>query len=104
MTREEEVALVEAVINCPVGYDLDLFGGMMCIRTTGGPMNMEETVEVEWEVMIGAKPNRGTQSFPKNPTDIRAAAQFFVDKRHELQIGIDYEEMDLASLKRESPR
>jgi hypothetical protein len=103
MTKAEEINLVKAVIAAPIGYDLDLFGGMLCIRSTGGPMNNEETIEVEWEVMEGAKPNKGTASFAS--TELEQAAIFFVEKRHELRIGLDFEQIDTwQHLKRESPR
>lgn len=103
MTKAEEINLVRAVIDHPAGYDLDLFGGMLIIRSTGGPMNDEETIEVEWNMMIGTKAEVGTQSFPKEQSELAAA--FFVDKRHELRCGIDFEQIDMAEhMKRESPR
>jgi hypothetical protein len=103
MTKAEEIALVKAVIAAPIGYDLDLFGGMLVIRSAGGPMSDEETIEVEWEVMEGTKPNKGTASFAS--TELEQAAIFFVEKRRELRIGLDFEQIDaLKSLKRESPR
>lgn len=103
MSKAEEINLVKAVIDHPAGFDLDLFGGMLIIRSTGGPMNDEETIEVEWDFMIEAKANVGTQSFPK--TESLAAATFFVEKRHELQCGIDFEQIHMAEhVRRESPR
>jgi hypothetical protein len=103
VNKEEEIALVQAIIDAPAGYDLDLFGGMLIIRSTGGPMNDEETIEVEWNMMIETKAEVGTQSFQK--TDSLAAARFFVEKRHELRCGIDFEQLDMAAhMRHESPR
>ncbi len=100
---QAEVYLVTSVITHAAGYDLDLFGGMLVIRSTGGPMNDEETFEVEWNMMIGTKSEVGTQSFPRDRPE--QAATFFVTKRQELRLGLDYERIDAATtLKRESPR
>ena len=100
---QAEVDLVRSVINHPAGFDLDLFGGMLVIRSTGGPMSNEETFEVEWNMMIGSKAEVGTKSFPKEQPG--EAANFFVKKRHELRCGIDFEQIDMAAhTKRESPR
>ncbi len=103
MSKAEEINLVKAVIDHAAGFDLDLFGGMLVIRSTGGPMNDEETIEVEWNMMIGTKAEVGTQSFPKDQS--QQAAIFFVEKRHELRCGIDFEQIDTwQHMKRESPR
>jgi hypothetical protein len=87
VTREQEVELVKTVISHEAGYDLDLFGGMLCIRSTGGPINNEETIEVEWQSPHDTPLQ--VKSFPKAELD--SAARFFVEKRHDLGIGLDYE-------------
>lgn len=85
-----EVALVKAVIEHPACFDLNMFGDMLTIRTTGGPFNNEETIEVEWE----CKTDEGTKSFTREQSE--EAARFFVAKRYELRLGIDFEAEDAA--------
>lgn len=100
-----EIELVRAVIDHPAGFDLDLFGGMLLIRSTGGPMNHgdDPTIEVEWNMMIETRAEVGTQSFPRDQG--AQAAEFFVRKRHELRCGIDFEQIDwVERVKHESPR
>jgi hypothetical protein len=103
-TFREEVAIVRAAIVHPAGFDLDIFGGVLCIRSAGGPMNTEEMgIEVEWNTVVGAKPDVGVRRFTREQPD--EAATFFVQKRHELRMGLDFEEIDArAHLRRESPR
>jgi hypothetical protein len=79
---DEEVELVVAVLKHPAGYDLDLFGGMLFIRSTD-----QETYECEWET--GSMPKTDHKSFPQD--QIKEAAIFFVKKRHEMALGVDYE-------------
>ncbi len=86
MTREEEIALVVAVLEAPAGYDLDLFGGMLQIRSAGAPFGSEESIEVEWEE---TEEKLIVRSFPKG--EVLAAATFFVEKRHERRLGLDFE-------------
>jgi hypothetical protein len=97
-TFREEVALVRAVIAHPAGFDLDFGGGLLFIRTTD-----QETIEVEWDVILGAKSHKDYKSFPVGQLD--EAATFFVQKRHELQLGIDFEMFEYEKTRhRESPR
>lgn len=102
----EEIDLVHRLLLNPAGYDLDLYGGILCVRSTD-----QETFEVEWDVDVGsidmsresnadkkresqlhavqkvlAKHLNGYRSF-KSP--LRAAATF-VHLRHRWQIGEDY--------------
>jgi len=106
MTRDEEIALVVAVLEHPAGFDLDFAGGWACIRTTG-----RGTIEVEWRELAPQKiyfPNKSippkelkyntkvtpkeierVESFPIEST--KEAATFFINKRHELEFGRDYE-------------
>lgn len=84
----QEVALVKAVIEHPACFDLNMFGDMLTIRTTGGPFNNEETIEVEWNFEAEV----GTKSFSREQS--AEAATLFVTKRHELRLGIDFEAKD----------
>ena len=102
MSKAEEIALVKAVLDHPAGFDLDLFGGQLVIRS-GEPVDDEETIEVEWQLMVGAKPDAGSKLFPR--AQAQQAAVFFVEKRHERRIGLDFEQLDMAAhTRRESPR
>ena len=81
MTEEE---LVVAVITHKAGFDLDLFGGMLCARGT------EQGVFcVSWntDAASAGGPSDQEEEF-KDPVE---AATFFVQKRHELKLGMDYE-------------
>ena len=92
-----EIALVKAILAHPAGYDLD-FGGILCIRPTGGPFNDQETWEVEWQPNPGApKSPIEVKSFPKEQLD--EATTFYVQKRHELGWGLDFEIDDWEKLK-----
>ena len=95
---QAEIALVKAVISHPAGFDLDFGGGLIFIRTTD-----QETIEVEWEAMIGATVHKDHREFPVEQLD--EAAAFFVATRHELRLGIDFETEDcLKAVRHESPR
>ncbi len=97
MALQLEVALVKSVIEHPAGYDLDLFGGVLTIHTCDGPMSVtEKTVEVEWELPTGPS---GGESFPWSKRE--EAAAFFVRKRHELHLGIDYETYETGEAARD---
>jgi len=100
---QNEVDLVKAVLSHPAGYELDLLGAILTIRSPGGPQNTEESIEVEWNAMIGTKPEVGSEVFDKS--DLEGAAMFFVKKRHALRLGIDFEAVDVwQKVRRESPR
>ena|SRR5271157_46984 len=88
-TFQEEVAIVKAAIAHPAGFDLDFGGGLIFIRTTD-----QLTIEVEWKDMKGAEEKEivDYKSFPVEQID--EAATFFVQKRHELRLGIDFEAFD----------
>lgn len=86
MAHEEEVALVVAVLKHPAGYNLD-FAAHLGIRSTD-----QGTIEVEWteyEVGDSGKSQEMVKSFPES--DLEEAAKFYVEMRHELQYGLDYE-------------
>jgi hypothetical protein len=95
----EEVALVKAVVGHPAAFSLDFGGGLIFIRTTD-----QETIEVEWSAMVGAKVHHDHKSFPVEQLD--EASAFFVSKRHELRLGFDFEHFDFVEKapRRESPR
>jgi hypothetical protein len=84
--KEQEIELVYQVITHPAGYILDLFGNMLYIRSYFVATGME--YEVVWEeIMDGATVVDSFKQF----LDAREAATFFVEKRYDMQLGIDIE-------------
>ncbi len=84
---DAEVAIVKQVIAHPAGFDLDFAGGLIFIRSTD-----QETYEVEWNVTLNGKGEHDHKSFEVE--QLHEAAVFFVQKRHELRLGIDFEAFD----------
>lgn len=76
-----EILFVEKVVTHPAGYDLDLFG-MMNIRPTD-----QLIWEVSWEEIL----DQTRCTLYKTFSSAREAAEFFVLKRKERQLGIDIE-------------
>ena len=83
MNKQEEINIIMAVIEHPAGFDIDLFAGALCIRSHS------EGYEVSWEEP--SKHAMHTNIPYKDFAELKAAVTFFVDKRHELQLGIDFE-------------
>jgi len=88
---EEEIEFILKVITHPVGYDLGLFG-TMCVRPTD-----QGAWCVSWEDCVyETKPGFTTQFLRVTekescfPTP-REAAEFFVKKRTEIELGLDFE-------------
>ena len=75
MSKDEEVDLIIRVICHPAGFDIGLFGGLISIRSHC------DGYEVAWD--------EGKEY--KDFVTLQAAAEFFVDKRYELQLGLDIE-------------
>ena len=85
-SKQQEIELVYQVITHPAGYILDLFGNMLYIRSYFTEVGTE--YEVVWEEILDG----GTvvDSF-KQFLDAKEAATFFVEKRCDMQLGIDIE-------------
>lgn len=81
MSKQEEIDFVVQVITHPAGFDLDLFG-CFCIRPTD-----QGVWCVAWVDPINPI-NIGTEKCFSTPIE---AATFFVNKRYEDRIGIDFE-------------
>lgn len=83
---EQEIELVYQVITHPAGYLLDLFGNMLYIRSYF--VGTYQEYEISWEEIVDG----GTvmNSF-KQFLDAREASTYFVNKRHEMQLGMDIE-------------
>lgn len=80
MTNEEEIQFLCQVLQHPAGFDLG-FAGILSIRTTDN-----NTIEVEW---IDKNQDEQYQSFDRS--EMTNAVKFFVEYRHEHQLGLDYE-------------
>ena len=86
ITKDQEIELVYQVITHPAGFILDLFGGMLCIRSYFVEVGTEW--EVTWEeILDGGKVVDSFRQF----LDAKEAATFFVEKRYDMQLGIDME-------------
>ena len=77
MDKEEEVDLIVKVLLHPAGFNVSLFGDLIGIRSHS------DGYEVSWIENNGLK----YKDFAK----VVAAAEFFVDKRYELELGLDIE-------------
>lgn len=82
MTREEEVNLINLLLQHPAGYDIDI-QGTLWVRRYEYPV-----WAVEWEVQDGS-PFINVEVKEFNST--LEAAKFFVDKRYEMKMGLDFE-------------
>lgn len=86
MNKEKEIELVYQIIIHPAAFDLDI-AGILCVRRYEHPQ-----WAVEWESYYNP------HSEPKSETEVREfddpkeAAKFFVEKRHELEIGLDFDQ------------
>lgn len=87
MDRESEIDLVYKLLSHPAGYDIDIEGSLW-VRRYEYPM-----WAVEWEVPHEKQINEvvtKTKVEVKEFENVLEAAIFFVDKRHDLKLGIDY--------------
>lgn len=81
MNREEEIDLIKRLISHPAGFDLGLFT-LLTIRSHS------DGFEVAWGEVF--EMNAGIGPY-KDFVDLQEAVEFFVDKRQELQLGLDIE-------------
>lgn len=86
MNREEEIDLIKRLISHPAGFDLGLFV-MLKIRSHS------DGYEVAWEKAADPQSleDEYNKDYYKDFTDLQEAVEFFVDKRRELQLGLDIE-------------
>lgn len=93
MTIEDEIAALVAFLKHPAGFNVDMCG-LLCIRPVD-ECSPPETWEVDWEHNIN-----GTQcNFHKVFLNLEEAAQFFVEKRHYLCLGLDFEAIEWEKIK-----
>ena len=95
-STQEEIAFIVAVLMHPAGFDLDLFGGMLSVRSTD-----QNTFEVEWDQdweELDETPGKRYESF----STIEEAARYFVEKRYQYRLGVDFEQEDFKENLNES--
>ena len=83
MTKEEEIALIKNIITHPAGFNLGLHM-LLTIRSHS------DGFEVAWGKAAKCI-DEYDKNYYKDFTDAQEAAEFFVNKRHELELGIDIE-------------
>lgn len=83
MNREEEIDLIKKIINYPAGFDLSLFC-LISIRSHSDGYEVAWTDDHHDDVSDFKSPS-------KDFLDLQEAVEFFVDKRYELQLGLDIE-------------
>lgn len=91
-----EILLIIAVLKHPARFNLDLFGGMLTVRSTD-----QNTFEVEWDQdweEFDETPGKRYESF----STAEEAARYFVEKRHQYRLGVDFETEDIKENLNES--
>ncbi len=81
MNKEEEIELIKKVLSHPAGISLDIFG-LISIRSHS------DGYEVAWGKHYEMDTNTGPY---KDFIDLHEAVEFFVNKRYELELGLDIE-------------
>ena len=76
--KEEEIKLLYQVITHPAAFIIDLFGGMLYLRSTCD------------DYEVGCDAEKGYE-WHRSFSDALEAVTFFVEKRHERELGIDFE-------------
>jgi len=83
--KEDEINLLIDLLSHPAGFDVDL-AGVLCIRPVD-ECSPPVRWEVDWETDLSKPGDYQHQEFE----DLLSAAVFFVNKRHELEYGLDFE-------------
>jgi len=83
MNREEEIEFVKKIISHPAGFNLGLFAELTIRSHSDG-------FEVAWDGAADGT-DEYNKDYYKDFTDLHKAAEFFVDKRREMQLGLDIE-------------
>jgi hypothetical protein len=82
MPKQDEIDLVHKLLLHPAGYDIDI-EGQLWVRRYEHPR-----WAVEWDQMgLGCDAVKGIEV--KEFDDPLLAAEFFVEKRYEMQLGLD---------------
>lgn len=86
MNRDEEIELIKKVLSHPAGFDLGLFVTLKIRSHSDG-------YEVAWEKAADPKSleDEYNKDYYRDFTDLQEAVEFFIDKRYELELGLDIE-------------
>ena|ERR1700679_1241579 len=88
MTIDEEIKFLTDFLQHPAGFDVDMHG-TLCIR----PISEDSPPThwaVDWEDTIDGITVTEEKCFPD---DLAGAVRFFVEKRHYMCAGLDFEKM-----------
>lgn len=83
MNRDQEIKLIYNLLRHPAGFDIDI-AGLLWVRQYEWPQ-----WAVEWE-----HPSDNSKIELEEFNSALEAATFFVDKRHERELGLDFEQAD----------
>jgi hypothetical protein len=81
--KEDEIKLIYQVITHPAGFNIDMFGNYLGIRSHC------DGYEVTWQEMMDGMVCEWNKEFSHD--EAMDAVIFFVEKRYELQCGVDIE-------------
>lgn len=86
MNRDEEIELIKKVIGHPAGFNLGLFVALKIRSHSDG-------YEVAWGKAADPKTleDEYNKDYYRDFTNLQEAVEFFVDKRYELELGLDIE-------------
>lgn len=93
MTIEEEVERLIAFLSHPCGFEVGVYA-LLEIR----PID-EDSPPQHWEVDWTSTEDGVSYEYHKQFTNLQEAAQFFVEKRHYMCLGADFE----ATMMKEEP-
>lgn len=82
--KDQEIEILHKVLILAPGYNIDLFGEMLYIRSHC------DGYEVGWEAIEDGMQCNWHKEFAYDES--MDAVIFFVEKRYELQLGIDFEQ------------
>lgn len=89
-----EAKMLADFLNHPAGFNVD-FAGILCIRPCSEEIPIK-TWAVEWDSFVS---KNQVCTHTKVFNDLHEAAYFFVQKRHELRYGLDFEKEDMEAIK-----
>lgn len=83
MSREEEIKLIKEVLKHPAGFNIGLFAALSIRSHSDG-------FEVAWDKAADGT-DEYNKDYYKDFISLQEAVEFFVDKRREMQLGLDIE-------------
>lgn len=83
MNRDEEIELLKKVLEHPAGFNIGLFAALSIRSHSDG-------FEVAWDKAADGT-DEYNKDYYKDFSSLQEAVEFFVDKRREMQLGLDIE-------------